>query len=466
MSYLNRFFITLVLGLLAVAMFIAHAHAAPLNFATAENASLLSPTTTLTIATNSAADALKVTTSSILATLSSSTGGSFTLLSPSYDLTVATSSGGGTVTISCSSGVESAVISQTSGSTVYTITTAGTTCASSAPPVISNISTSGITTSAASVSWTTNIAATTTIEYGTTSSYGSTVNDTNPTTGDSVTLSGLSANTTYHFAIIANGNGTSTTSIDNTFTTSAASSGGGGGGSSGGGGGGGGGGFYIPPATGGSTSASSSSTVSAAGANLLAELLQLVQQVRSLSLTMFFSANNGRNLTVGSKGQDVWAIQVYLITNNILNPTGSAGSKLTNPTGYFGALTKNALAEYQATAGISPASGLLGQKTGAYLRSLAGGSASAQATTSLSESSSSTPASQPSLSFGSQGPEVTTVQNILVQDGFLSSGVFTQGTFDIPTERAVDTFQCTQNIICSGPGYGTVGPKTRAALGI
>ncbi len=216
-------------GAIALFLFTPPSRAAQLNFATAEGVSLLSPTTTLTVATGSVADALEVTTSSVLVTLSSSTGASFTLLSPSYDLTVATSSTGGAATVSCSSGIESAVISQVPGSTIYTITTAGTNCSSASAPVISNIAASGITASSATVNWTTNILATTTIEYGTTLSYGSSANDTNLTTGDSVTLSGLSASAPYHFAIIAYANGTSTTSSDKTFIMSAASSPGAGG---------------------------------------------------------------------------------------------------------------------------------------------------------------------------------------------------------------------------------------------
>src|ERR1035437_3196108 len=78
------------------------AHAAPLNFSTAESITLSSYPTTLTIATGSVADALGVNATSVLVMLSNTTGGSFTLLSPSYDLSVATSSHGGTATVSCS----------------------------------------------------------------------------------------------------------------------------------------------------------------------------------------------------------------------------------------------------------------------------------------------------------------------------------------------------------------------------
>ena len=74
--------------------------------------------------------------------------------------------------------------------------------------------------------------------------------------------------------------------------------------------------------------------------------------------------------------------------------------------------------------------------------------------------------SSASLSLGSTGPAVTTLQDILVNDGYLQAGIFTLGTFDPATLRAVETFQCTQGITCSGPGYGIVGPKTEKALGM
>lgn len=334
------------------------AHASPLNYATAEFISLTSPATTLTIATGSAADVLQVNAASVVVTLSSSTGGTFTLVSPAYDLAVATSSGGGTATASCTQGVASATISQITGSTLYTITASGTTCANSAPPLISNIAASGITTSAATITWTTNVASTSTISYGIGVSYGSTSTDASSVTSHSVTLSGLSAATTYHFAVTAYANNTSTTSGDNTFTTTAASSGGGGGG-----GGGGGSGYYIPIPS--ATTSTGSSVGVSGGGETLNELLVLLAKLRTLAVALLQISGHGRPLTVGAKGIDVWALQVFLSVDG----KGPASSKLAaiGPTSYFGPLTAKALAEYQSSVGIAPASGYFGPKTNAYL---------------------------------------------------------------------------------------------------
>jgi len=201
----------------------------------------------------------------------------------------------------------------------------------------------------------------------------------------------------------------------------------------------------------------------------------------SVTSTIISPLTNGQSF--GSTGDDVWALQVFLLTNNILSPTGPAGSKLVNPTSYFGTLTKNALAEYQGKAGVSPANGILGSKTHAYLASIMtwiSGTSPLSAQTSqpapsTPAPSATTPIPAPapaptptvsSLSIGSTGSGVTKLQNILVRDGYLSSGTFTSGTFDIPTEWAVQIFQCLEKIACSGPNYGIVGPATKTALGM
>jgi hypothetical protein len=75
--------------------------------------------------------------------------------------------------------------------------------------------------------------------------------------------------------------------------------------------------------------------------------------------------NFTRSLTVGSTGSDVTALQQLLSDNGFLSVA---------PTGYFGSLTKKALAAWQASVGISPASGYFGPLTRAYLAANATGS--------------------------------------------------------------------------------------------
>jgi peptidoglycan hydrolase-like protein with peptidoglycan-binding domain len=73
-----------------------------------------------------------------------------------------------------------------------------------------------------------------------------------------------------------------------------------------------------------------------------------------------------RDLTVGSRGSDVSALQEFLISQ-AKGPAASALSS-TGATGYFGSLTQAALAEYQTAAKITPASGYFGPITRAYLK--------------------------------------------------------------------------------------------------
>ncbi len=92
------------------------------------------------------------------------------------------------------------------------------------PPVLSSISSGGLTSTGATVSWTTNEASTTQIKYGTSSSYGTTTTlNSSLVTSHSVALSGLAASTTYHFEVIStDAAGNQAVSSDFTFTTSAA----------------------------------------------------------------------------------------------------------------------------------------------------------------------------------------------------------------------------------------------------
>ncbi len=112
-------------------------------------------------------------------------------------------------------------------------------------------------------------------------------------------------------------------------------------------------------------------------ADIQSQINALLSQIQSLQsqlgtsgggTSMMTSYNYTRNLTVGSRGADVTALQDFLMSQTSANwPSGQAA------TGYFGSITKSALARYQAAAGISPAAGYFGPKTRAYVASVAVG---------------------------------------------------------------------------------------------
>jgi len=91
------------------------------------------------------------------------------------------------------------------------------------PPVISTISSSAVTQTTATVSWTTNEAADSQISYGVTTIYGSQTSlNSSLVTSHSISLTGLSANTVYHYQVLSkDAAGNLASSPDNSFTTGA-----------------------------------------------------------------------------------------------------------------------------------------------------------------------------------------------------------------------------------------------------
>jgi fibronectin type 3 domain-containing protein len=81
--------------------------------------------------------------------------------------------------------------------------------------------------------------------------------------------------------------------------------------------------------------------------------------------------------------------------------------------------------------------------------------------------SSSTLSSMPlltaSLYYGLRSDQVSTLQSLLVSHGYLASN-FATGFFGNLTLQAVQKFQCDNGVLCSGAGWGIVGPKTRTIL--
>lgn len=90
-----------------------------------------------------------------------------------------------------------------------------------AGPSFGTVTVSGISDTQATISWDTDQDSDSTLNWGTTSDYGSTKADTTATKSHSLTATGLSANTTYHYQVTStNANGTAD-SGDQTFTTAA-----------------------------------------------------------------------------------------------------------------------------------------------------------------------------------------------------------------------------------------------------
>jgi glucose/arabinose dehydrogenase len=89
------------------------------------------------------------------------------------------------------------------------------------PPTFSNVQATGITSSGATITWTTNEASDTQVEYGLTTAYGSTTTlQPAMVTSHSAAISGLQSNTLYHYrARSRDAAGNLGTSADGTFTT-------------------------------------------------------------------------------------------------------------------------------------------------------------------------------------------------------------------------------------------------------
>ncbi len=73
------------------------------------------------------------------------------------------------------------------------------------------------------------------------------------------------------------------------------------------------------------------------------------------------SPNFTRDLTIGSRGDDVEKLQEFLKDQGVFDR---------GITDYFGSFTKNSLIQFQKKVGISPSSGYFGQKTREYINSL------------------------------------------------------------------------------------------------
>lgn len=119
-------------------------------------------------------------------------------------------------------------------------------------------------------------------------------------------------------------------------------------------------------------SAQSVADLQAQIAALLAQITALQAQLNAAGGGVAAPAYNfTRDLTLGSSGADVKALQQWLNANGYQVSASGAGS-LGNETEYFGSRSAAALAKYQAAKGISPAVGYFGPKTRASLAAAGG----------------------------------------------------------------------------------------------
>ncbi|HVX90366.1 MAG TPA: peptidoglycan-binding protein [Candidatus Paceibacterota bacterium] len=106
------------------------------------------------------------------------------------------------------------------GSGNYATSSVATVTVDNTAPVLSSISSGTPGASSATITWSTDEGASSTVNYGLTSSYGTASTSDALTTSHSITVTGLSEGTTYHFQVAsADSQGNVATSSDQTFTT-------------------------------------------------------------------------------------------------------------------------------------------------------------------------------------------------------------------------------------------------------
>jgi lysophospholipase L1-like esterase len=237
------------------------------------------------------------------------------------------------------------------------------------PLTISSISSGSPTTSGTTITWTTNKNSSSLISYGTSSVYSASSTASSSTTSHSITLSNLSAGTTYHYQINSvDASAITATSTDLTFTTASlpttvTSSFGAG----------------ISGGGGGSVSITTQvANLIAMGKTALAQSLEaqwpsiFTPQATAVGTTVSsgnISSAAGMfltNLTRGSTNSSVKLLQEYLNVHGFMVSASGAGS-VGNETMVFGPATQAALVKFQKAKGITPAAGYFGPITRAYI---------------------------------------------------------------------------------------------------
>jgi parallel beta-helix repeat protein len=164
------------------------------------------------------------------------------------------------------------------------------------------------------------------------------------------------------------------------------------------------------------------------------------------------SEDQGSSDTPSTSVSTTRELQRFLNTNGFPIAQSGPGS-LNNETDTFGELTRQALARFQQANGISPALGIFGPITKAFINKTSLTTPSTPNTTPLTEA-------ERDLELGSTGVDVTKLQELLIKAGFpISSGA--TGYFGQQTKDALISYQKSNGII---PASGYFGPMTRAKI--
>ena len=182
-----------------------------------------------------------------------------------------------------------------------------------------------------------------------------------------------------------------------------------------------------------------------------------------------------KDLFLGVENNDVTRLQLLLSGDKEVYPEAKV-------TGYYGSLTKRAVERFQEKYGVASAGvlgfGRLGPKTRAKLAEVFGGEApiampkAPEVAQPSPVATAVSPVFDKSLYLGLSSPDVKRLQQLLNSDSdtwISASGVGSTGNetnyFGKQTENAVKKFQDKYDLAKVGdPGYGYVGPKTRAKL--
>lgn len=331
--------------------------------------------------------------------------------------------------------------------------------ADSTSTLVIAISALSIFSTSAVITWSTSEPATTQVQYGLTTAYGnSTSADSTKVTSHSVTLSNITPNTLYHYRVISiNEAGNAAVSDDATFVTEAA---------------------VTTSSTGegnSSTSAGSSgkrssssgifkinynnSTENAIVSSGIDSGASLPISVASCTPAITFT----RSLPLGSRGDDVKRLQIFLNTHGYAIAATGAGSS-GHETTYFGEKTRQALVSFQRVNHITPAVGYFGPVTRERIAALSG-TGSSQSCIPVTSYTGTTLIR--SLTLGSSGADVKSLQIFLNSHGYLvsSAGAGSPGYetsyFGEKTRQALASFQKANRIT---PAVGYFGPVTRGRV--